>query len=240
MMNDIKNLDYYLSLPYGITLRKDDESDWVARVQELPGCTAHGETQAKALERLEEVKTAWIEDAIEAGDAIPEPNVEEELPSGKWLQRVPRSLHKSLTDTAKREGVSLNQFVTTLLAEAVGTRKQGYALVANSPIEAKGWSAVRANLYASQCDLTEASIDQEVWLADPHKPAEFVIEVLASKMLSIPHHAHPLQVSRRALPTSAHICSWGSWNEKKLGTKSMQDYFMVNERADKKEPARKS
>ena len=236
MTNDIKNLDYYRSLPYGITLRKDDESDWVARVQELPGCTAHGGTQAEALERLEEVKTAWIEDAIEAGDAIPEPGVPEELPSGKWLQRVPRSLHKSLTDIAKREGVSLNQFVTMLLAEAVGTQKTGYALVASGPIEAQGWNVARTNLHASQWDLA----DQDVWLADPHKPAEFVIEVLASQMFSTPHHAHAQQTPQRAFPTNAHICGWGSWNVKKLGPKSTQDYIMVNERADKKEPARKS
>jgi antitoxin HicB len=120
----MKNLDYYRSLPYGITLRKDEEGDWVARVEELPGCTAHGGTQAEALGKLEEIKTAWIEDAIESGDVfgIPEPKVSE-LPSGKWLQRVPRSLHKSLTDAAKREGVSLNQFVTTVLAEVIGERK---------------------------------------------------------------------------------------------------------------------
>src|SRR5579863_8097615 len=130
-MNDAKNLDYYRSLPFGITLRKDDEGDWVARVEELPGCIAHGGTQAEALEKLEEVKAAWIEDAIESGDVIPEPKVDDELPSGKWLQRVPRSLHKSLTEMAKREGVSLNQFVTTVLAEAVGTQKIGYAFVTN-------------------------------------------------------------------------------------------------------------
>ena len=50
--------------------------------------------------------------------------VEEVLPSGKWVQRVPRSLHKKLVSTAKREGVSLNQLVTSVLAAAVGKRQQ--------------------------------------------------------------------------------------------------------------------
>ena len=122
-MNDVKNLDYYIGLPYGITLRKDEEGDWVARVLELSGCTAHGGTQAEALEKLEQVKTAWIEDAIDAGDAIPEPNVGDKLPSGKWLQRVPRSLHKGLVEMAGMEGVSLNQLVTTVLAGALGTHR---------------------------------------------------------------------------------------------------------------------
>jgi hypothetical protein len=35
---------------------------------------------------------------------------------------VPRSLHKKLVDLAARENVSLNQLVTSLLAESVGTR----------------------------------------------------------------------------------------------------------------------
>src|ERR1700722_12921194 len=93
LMNEARNIDYYRSLPYGVKLRRDEEGDWVARVEELPGCTAHGGTQSEALEHLEEMKTAWIEDAIQAGDSIPEPKPDEKLPSGKWLQRVPRSLH---------------------------------------------------------------------------------------------------------------------------------------------------
>jgi hypothetical protein len=32
------------------------------------------------------------------------------------MVRIPRSLHRSLIRAAKREGVSLNQYVTTLLA----------------------------------------------------------------------------------------------------------------------------
>ena len=120
----MRDLEYYRKLSYGIALRKDEDGDWVARVEELPGCIAHGETPAQALENLEEVKVAWIEDAIEVGDAIPGPKVDEKLPSGKWLQRVPRTLHKKIADLAQREGVSLNQYVVSVLAEAVGVQKQ--------------------------------------------------------------------------------------------------------------------
>jgi len=63
---------------------------------------------------------AWIGDCLESGDEVPEPIEEIELPSGKWLQRVPRSLHLKLIYLAKREGVSLNQLVTSGLAEMVG------------------------------------------------------------------------------------------------------------------------
>jgi antitoxin HicB len=116
-MRDIK---YYLELPYTVVLRRDEEDDYVARVDELPGCSAHGKTQNDALENLQEAKELWIQDCIESGHPVPEPVVEEALPSGKWVQRVPRSLHKKLSALAKREGVSLNQLVTSMLAQAVG------------------------------------------------------------------------------------------------------------------------
>lgn len=51
------------------------------------------------------------------------PALSEDLPSGKWLQRVPRTLHRDLIRLAERERVSLNQLVTSLLSEAVGARK---------------------------------------------------------------------------------------------------------------------
>lgn len=113
-------LNDYLKLPYTITLKPDDEGDWVARVEELEGCVAHGRTQAEALERLEETKALWIEDALAQGQPVPKPAPAEPLPSGRWLQRVPRSLHKRLTQLAKKEGTSLNQLVTTVLSEYAG------------------------------------------------------------------------------------------------------------------------
>jgi len=119
----MKNLNYYLRLPYTVILRSDEEDDFVARIDELPGCIAHGETRHEALERLDEAKALWITDRIESGDTVPEPVIEETLPSGKWVQRVPRSLHQKLISAAKHEGVSLNQLVTSVLSEAVGVRK---------------------------------------------------------------------------------------------------------------------
>jgi antitoxin HicB len=120
----IRPLNDYLKLPYTVNLRTDEDGVWIARVEELEGCIAHGSTQAEALSVLEEMKTAWIEDALEAGDPIPKPELEEELPSGKWLQRVPRTLHKKLAELAKKEQVSLNQLVTSILAEAIGSKSE--------------------------------------------------------------------------------------------------------------------
>src|SRR5262245_35939856 len=93
-------LDDYLKLPYTITLHRDDEGDWVARINELQGCTANGTTQEEALADIEQAKREWIQAALEDGIPVPEPVREEILPSGKWVQRVPRRLHKTLTELA--------------------------------------------------------------------------------------------------------------------------------------------
>lgn len=116
----MKDLKYFLSLPYTVVLRPDEDGGTVARVEELPGCVTGGTTVSEALEKLEDLKRAWIEDAIDAGHTVPEPVPEEVLPSGKWVQRVPRSLHRKLSIVAKKENVSLNALVTSILSEAVG------------------------------------------------------------------------------------------------------------------------
>src|ERR1035441_2008868 len=105
MKTEVKDLVYYLSLPYTTILRRDEEGDVIARIEELPGCISHGGDEAEALSNLASMKQLWLEDSIAAGEEIPEPQAEEPLPSGKWVQRVPRSLHAKLVRMAKTEGV---------------------------------------------------------------------------------------------------------------------------------------
>jgi hypothetical protein len=47
---------------------------------------------------------------------VPEPNNVDEF-SGKFVLRIPRVLHKSLDREARRQGVSLNQYILHLLSE---------------------------------------------------------------------------------------------------------------------------
>jgi antitoxin HicB len=120
---DTKTVDHYMALPYTVVLRPDlDEKDFVARVVELPGCSEHGDTPEKALHNLDEAKRLWITTRLESGLPIPSPEPEEELPSGKFVLRVPRTLHKKLVKAAEDEDVSLNQLVTSILSESVGGR----------------------------------------------------------------------------------------------------------------------
>jgi predicted RNase H-like HicB family nuclease len=119
----MNELDKYVELPYTVLLRRDGEGDFVAKIDELPGCSSHGRTREEALANLDEAKTLWIQDCLENGDPVPVPSESEPLPSGKWLQRVPRKLHRKLQKLAKNESVSFNQYVLSLLSEAVGERK---------------------------------------------------------------------------------------------------------------------
>ena len=67
----------------------------------------------------------WIEVAKSVGREIPKPS-SDKLPSGKWIQRVPKSLHAKLITEAKREGVSLNTLVTSLIASGLNVNLHQY------------------------------------------------------------------------------------------------------------------
>ncbi len=117
-----RTVEEYLTLPYTIEVHKDDsdnDTGYVARIIELPGCI----TQADSFEELEEMvqdaMRAWMESAQEDGMSIPEPRKTEDY-SGKFVVRVPRSLHRQLATAAERDGVSLNAYVSTTLAQAIG------------------------------------------------------------------------------------------------------------------------
>jgi len=116
-----KDLSYYMKLDYPFTLSKDSDDEkvyFVAEITDLPGCGAQGETIEKALKSLEEAKKLWIEVSLEKGLEIPEPVSEVDF-SGKYLLRIPPKLHMLLTQSAKKEGLSLNQYLRKTLEEAL-------------------------------------------------------------------------------------------------------------------------
>lgn len=114
-----KTVEYYLNLPYTTELRSTPGEGWFVRVRELPGCMSQGDTTEQAVAMIREAMHGWLEVALEYGDPIPEPRPEDDY-SGKFVVRVPRSLHRELAETAEREGVSLNQYINAVLAQAVG------------------------------------------------------------------------------------------------------------------------
>ena len=126
-----KTVEYYLSLPYTIELVPDPQEGWFVAIKELPGCMSQGETPEEAMEMIRDAMRSWIEVSLEDGDPIPEPRSLEDY-SGKFVVRVPRSLHRDLAEMAGREGVSLNQYINVALARSVGQ------LVPAGPVAAEG------------------------------------------------------------------------------------------------------
>ena len=184
-INEPSDLKDYLKLPYTVILRPDEDGVWIARIEELEGCIAHGSTQPEALSVIEEMKAAWIEDALEAGDPIPKPGQDEILPSGKWLQRVPRSLHKKLAQLAKTEQVSLNQLVTSILAEAVGRKSQAERISRNIDVWASNKIVVPPHL----------DIDWQICQPSTHRLISFV-DALKFASSQIEHKETDLEIRK--------------------------------------------
>ena len=105
--------------PYRNVISGDPEQGFLIEVPDLPGCMTAGETEAEAVALLPEAMAAWLTVALESGAPIPEPTPEPAY-SGRFLLRVPKTLHRRLAERAELEGVSLNQWMATLLAEGMG------------------------------------------------------------------------------------------------------------------------
>lgn len=112
------------ALPYPVTLVHEDDDEWVATIDALPGCTARGASPDEAVERAGEAMTAWLATAKREGKNVPEPKTAQSH-SGRLLLRMPQTLHAELARIAERESVSLNQFITDVLAGALGWRATG-------------------------------------------------------------------------------------------------------------------
>jgi len=115
VMREIRPIEYYLTSVYPITVYSAPEGGYVAEIEDLPGCITEGETLEEVFQRIEDTRRAWIEVQYEDGAEIPLPRTEQQY-SGKFLVRIPKALHRQLAEQAKREGVSLNQYVEAMLA----------------------------------------------------------------------------------------------------------------------------
>jgi antitoxin HicB len=110
--------------PYARVLIPDEEAKegeyaWAAFVLELPGCLSDGRTPEEAARNLENAMESWVWATVEKGQHIPEPRLNTDH-SGKFVVRTSRSLHSQIAAYAAIEGVSMNQFITTALANEVG------------------------------------------------------------------------------------------------------------------------
>ena len=109
----MKTLNEYLALPYRMELVKDpDEGGFVVSFPDLPGCITCGETLEAAVANAADAKRAWLQAALEP---VREPDNLENY-SGQFKLRIPKSLHRSLAEHARQEGISMNQYCVYLLS----------------------------------------------------------------------------------------------------------------------------
>jgi antitoxin HicB len=113
-----KSLEDYLSLPYNIEVKRNEDGTYFAKVKELPGCMTEADTFAEVEEMIRDAMIAWIEVALEEGIPIPEPRPLEEF-SGRFVQRLPKSLHRDVARKAEEEGVSINQWIVAAVAREI-------------------------------------------------------------------------------------------------------------------------
>lgn len=116
-MRDLKQYPFEIQL-----LTEEDGGGYLISFPDFSECISDGETIEEAiqngLDALEETITAL--ESINL--PVPEPGSGGSY-SGKFVQRVPKSLHARLAARAKQEGVSMNTLINTYLAESLGRKE---------------------------------------------------------------------------------------------------------------------
>ena len=105
--------------PYPMRVYFDGEvGEWVAQVVDLPGCIGAGDSANEAVEAAIKFIPDWIALAQERGTTV-SPPMEGLDASGKFVVRLPKSLHARLQDRAATEQTSLNQIAVQYLSEGL-------------------------------------------------------------------------------------------------------------------------
>ncbi len=118
-----RDLQYYKGLNYKIELTFDSEDNcWYARLPELGDVLADGSTSDEALRKVLTLKDEILELDYKRDLPIPEPRPELDY-SGRFLLRVPKSLHKKLAQEAEAEGTSINRLAIQILSEDLERRQ---------------------------------------------------------------------------------------------------------------------
>lgn len=100
-------------------LSADEGGGYLVEYPDIPGCMSDGETIEEAIANGRQALRDCLEVFRDSGRKLAKPSIE----AAQWRQRLPRTLYAKLTRQAQREGVSINSFVMSIIAEAVGSRR---------------------------------------------------------------------------------------------------------------------
>jgi predicted RNase H-like HicB family nuclease len=107
-------------------LSAEDGGGFIITFPDLPGCMSDGDTIEETIINGRDAFIAWVSAAVDAKRPVPDPLARPaELvdASGRFVTRLPRSLHARLAIRAKQEGVSLNTLAIAFIAEGLGHRE---------------------------------------------------------------------------------------------------------------------
>lgn len=109
--------------PFEIRPLSDEEGGgFLISFTDFTDCISDGETIEETIQNGMDALQETIAALESLNLAVPEPGSGGSY-SGKFIQRVPKSIHARLVMRAKQEGVSMNSLVTSILAESLGKRE---------------------------------------------------------------------------------------------------------------------
>lgn len=123
-----KDLNYYMGLTYRVEIIEDkEEGGYAFSCPELKGCVTCADTLEQGFKMIVDAKKSWFTACLEEGIQIPEPSRIDNY-SGQFKLRLPKSLHKTLAERSRQEGISMNQYCLYLLSSgtnaAYNTKEQ--------------------------------------------------------------------------------------------------------------------
>ena len=113
-----------ISYPFEIKpLSNEDGGGFLISYPDFAECISDGETVGGAIANGADALQATIT-ALRANKLpVPQPG-SGGVASGKFIARVPKTIHAQLTMRAKSEGVSLNALVLTFIAQGLGASRR--------------------------------------------------------------------------------------------------------------------
>jgi len=116
-MNDISQYPFEIR-----PLSEEDGGGYLISFPDFSECISDGDTLEDAIRNGFDALEETIAALEGMGYPVPLPESGGGY-SGKFIQRVPKSLHARLATRAKQEGISMNSLVITFLAESLGKRE---------------------------------------------------------------------------------------------------------------------
>jgi antitoxin HicB len=100
-------------------LSTEEGGGYLISFPDFAECISDGETVDEAIENGRDALKATIAALKAKKLAVPAPN-SGGVASGKFVARVPKTVHAQLATRARAEGVSLNALVLTFIAQGLG------------------------------------------------------------------------------------------------------------------------